>query len=175
MKYEILTVFVLRIWYGSFNAEVGWLYWGFTSLQLYFSHVATWKQEITNLWNFKWRGRESNPGPLAPQAKSLTTRPPLLLSMQRISIWNPDVQIQSLMTLLICCWIVLHYIINYPLAIALKGYSNATIRVLMKGGTLLILGQRSNLAPCEGMPRTFCIALVSVIIVIQLSWPGWYN
>ena len=24
---------------------------------------------------FKWRGRESNPGPLAPQAKSLTTRP----------------------------------------------------------------------------------------------------
>ena len=27
---------------------------------------------------FKWRGRESNPGPLAPQAKSLTTRPPLL-------------------------------------------------------------------------------------------------
>ena len=27
---------------------------------------------------FKWRGRESNPGPLAPQAKSLTNRPPLL-------------------------------------------------------------------------------------------------
>ena len=27
---------------------------------------------------FKWRGRESNPGTLAPQAKSLTTRPPLL-------------------------------------------------------------------------------------------------
>ena len=25
---------------------------------------------------FKWRGGESNPGPLAPQAKSLTTRPP---------------------------------------------------------------------------------------------------
>ena len=24
---------------------------------------------------FKWRGRESNPGPLAPQSKSLTTRP----------------------------------------------------------------------------------------------------
>ena len=33
------------------------------------SHISTWKQ---------WRGRESNPGPLAPQAKSLTTRPPLL-------------------------------------------------------------------------------------------------
>ena len=27
---------------------------------------------------FKWRGGESNPGPLAPQAKSLTTRAPLL-------------------------------------------------------------------------------------------------
>ena len=27
---------------------------------------------------FKWRGRESNPGPLAPQVKSLTTRPPPL-------------------------------------------------------------------------------------------------
>ena len=28
---------------------------------------------------FKWRDRELNPGPLAPQAKSLTTRPPPLL------------------------------------------------------------------------------------------------
>ena len=27
---------------------------------------------------FKWRGRESNPGPLAPQAKRLTTRSPPL-------------------------------------------------------------------------------------------------
>ena len=27
---------------------------------------------------FKWPGRESNPGPLAPQPKSLTTRPPPL-------------------------------------------------------------------------------------------------
>ena len=51
------------------------LYWGLTSLQRYFSHIVSWKQEITNLWKFKWRGRESNPGPLAPQDK-LTTRPP---------------------------------------------------------------------------------------------------
>ena len=29
---------------------------------------------------FKWRYQESNPGPLAPQAKSLTTRPPPLLN-----------------------------------------------------------------------------------------------
>ena len=27
---------------------------------------------------FKWQGGESNPGPLAPQAKSLTARPPQL-------------------------------------------------------------------------------------------------
>ena len=32
---------------------------------------------------FNWRGRESNPGPFAPQAKSLTTRPPLLLKAIR--------------------------------------------------------------------------------------------
>ena len=52
---------------------VGWLYWGFTSIQWYFGHIATWKQEITNIWS-----GESNPGPLNPQAKSLTTRPPPL-------------------------------------------------------------------------------------------------
>ena len=28
------------------------LFWGFTSLSFYFSHIATWKQEIPNLWNF---------------------------------------------------------------------------------------------------------------------------
>ena len=27
-------------------------------------------QEITNLWKFKWRGRESNPGPLAPKPRA---------------------------------------------------------------------------------------------------------
>ena len=27
----------------------GWLFWGFTSLKRSFSHIATWKQEITNL------------------------------------------------------------------------------------------------------------------------------
>ena len=52
---------------------VGWL----VDLAI-FSHISTWKQEIPNLRKFKWRGRESKPGPLAPQAKSLTTRPPLL-------------------------------------------------------------------------------------------------
>ena len=29
---------------------------------------------------FKWRGGESNPGPVAPQTKSLTTQPPPLLT-----------------------------------------------------------------------------------------------
>ena len=32
----------------------------------------------TYVLKFKWRGGELNPGPLAPQAKSLTTRPPTL-------------------------------------------------------------------------------------------------
>ena len=34
---------------------------------------------------FKWRGRVtvSNPGPLAPQAKSLTTRPPPLPNLSK--------------------------------------------------------------------------------------------
>ena len=36
---------------------------------------------------FKWRGGESNPGPLAPQAKSLTTRPPPLPYMSRRRKW----------------------------------------------------------------------------------------
>ena len=50
------------------------------------SHISNWKQEITNLWKFKWRGRESNPVPLAAQAKSLTTRPPLLRQAGR-KLW----------------------------------------------------------------------------------------
>ena len=57
--------------------SVGWLYWGFTSLQRHFSHIATWKQEITNFWKFKSQCWELNPGPLWG-AKSLTTWPPLL-------------------------------------------------------------------------------------------------
>ena len=66
----------------------GWLYWGFTSLQRYFSHIATLKQEITKLWKFKWRGRESNPGHLAPQAKRLTTRPRLPMRLYFSHIRN---------------------------------------------------------------------------------------
>ena len=48
---------------------VGWLYWGFTSLQWYFTHIATWKQEITNKWKFKWRCRESNSNPLLRKSR----------------------------------------------------------------------------------------------------------
>ena len=63
------------------HSMVGWLYWGFTSLQWYFRHMVTWKQEITNLWKILSQGRELKPGPLTPQAKSLTTRPPPLPRM----------------------------------------------------------------------------------------------
>ena len=89
---------------ASFEVSVfvGWLYWGFTSLQRYFSHITTCTQEITNLWKFKWRGGEGNPGPLAPQAKSLTTRPLLL----------PDVSVfitQSFATVVSLCHFSLCY------------------------------------------------------------------
>ena len=40
---------------------VGWLYWGFTSLKRYFSHIATWKQEITNLWNSSGEAENRTP------------------------------------------------------------------------------------------------------------------
>ena len=40
---------------------------------------------------FKWRGGESNPGPLAPQAKSLTTRPQPLLQATSRSFGNNSV------------------------------------------------------------------------------------
>ena len=70
VKYEWSRQYFER-WDPCHDWLVGWLYWRFTSLQWYFSHIATWKQEITNLWKFKWRGRESNPVPLAPQPKSL--------------------------------------------------------------------------------------------------------
>ena len=38
-----------------------WLCWGFTSLQWYFCHIATWRQEITNLCN--WSGEAGNRTP----------------------------------------------------------------------------------------------------------------
>ena len=41
---------------------------------------------------FKWRGGESNTGPLAPQAKSLTTRPPPLPVYQ----WQPILILDSI-------------------------------------------------------------------------------
>ena len=92
------------------SRQVGWL----VVLRInVFSHISTWKQEITNLWKFKWRGRESNPGPLAPQAKSLTSRPPLLLR-SRQAIWSyilifpkkngniPFTQQESIEIILVC-------------------------------------------------------------------------
>ena len=57
-------------------AMVGWLvvlriYVALAVFQPYRVLEAGDKQSL----KFKWRGGESNPGPLAPQAKSLTTRP----------------------------------------------------------------------------------------------------
>ena len=64
----------------SLEVKLGWLVVLTINVDLaiFQPYISTLKQEITNLWKIKWRGRESNPGPLAPQAKSLTTRPPPL-------------------------------------------------------------------------------------------------
>ena len=56
-----------------FGWLVGWFYWGFTSIQRYFSHIATWK-----ISEIQVARRGIEPRPLAPQAKILTTRPPPL-------------------------------------------------------------------------------------------------
>ena len=37
--------------YAEHILYVGLLFWGFTTLCRYFSHIAPWKQKITNLWN----------------------------------------------------------------------------------------------------------------------------
>ena len=58
---------------------VGWLvvlriYVALAVFQPYRDLEAGYTQSL----KFEWRGGEPNPGPLAPQAKSLTTRPPPL-------------------------------------------------------------------------------------------------
>ena len=58
---------------------VGWLYWGFVNVALeVFQPYWDLEAGDNQFLKFKWRGRESNPGPLAPQAKILTTRSPQL-------------------------------------------------------------------------------------------------
>ena len=54
----------------------------FTSLKRYFSNIyRDFEAGDNQSFKFKWRDRESNPRPLAPQAKSLTTRPPPFLEI----------------------------------------------------------------------------------------------
>ena len=61
----------------------GWLFWGFESLLRYFSHIATWKQEKTNLWN---RSGETRIEPLASFSASLTTTQ--LLPVKGFGVWG---------------------------------------------------------------------------------------
>ena len=58
--YEISTLFVSLFAFGNKERSwsrvnidwlFDWLFWWFTSLYRYFSHISTWEQEITNLWN----------------------------------------------------------------------------------------------------------------------------
>ena len=62
--------------YNRIRCSVGcWLYWGLRHLSVI---TAISRLGRFQSLKFKWRGGESNPGPLAPEAKSLTTRPPPL-------------------------------------------------------------------------------------------------
>ena len=57
---------------------VGWLYLGiYVALSVFQSYRDLEAGDNQSL-KFEWRDRESNPGPLAPQAKRLTSRPPPL-------------------------------------------------------------------------------------------------
>ena len=63
--------------------QVGWL----VVLRIYvalavFQPYRDLEAGVNQSLKFKWRGGESNSGPLAPQAKSLTTRPLLLPARQ---------------------------------------------------------------------------------------------
>ena len=60
---------------------VGWLFWGFTSLQrVFFQQYRALEAVDNQSLKSKRQDRESNPGPIGQQAKSLTTTPPLLLT-----------------------------------------------------------------------------------------------
>ena len=107
----------------QYQYYVGWFYWGFTSLQRYFSRIATWKQEITNLWKFKWRGRKSNPGPLALQAKSLTTRPPLLPNIMLNSSINTMMAFQGF-HFMPCTNVITRLCSHWWLCIQLRQYTH---------------------------------------------------
>ena len=62
--------------------HVGWLVWlvvlGIYVALAVFQPYRDLEAGDNQSLKFKWRDRESYPGPLAPQAKSLTTRPPPL-------------------------------------------------------------------------------------------------
>ena len=59
--------------------QVGWLVWlvvlGIYVALVVFQSYRDLEAGDNKSLKFKWRDRESNPGPLTPQAKSLTTRP----------------------------------------------------------------------------------------------------
>ena len=54
--------------------QVGWLLGIYVALAV-FQPYRDLEAGDNQYLKFKWRDRELNPGPLAPQAKSLTTRP----------------------------------------------------------------------------------------------------
>ena len=67
----------LRIQFISADCILGWLVGCIEDLVALavFQPYRDLKASDNQSLKFKWRGGESNPGPLAPQAKSVTTRP----------------------------------------------------------------------------------------------------
>ena len=66
-------------------SAIGWFGW-LVALRIYvalavFQPYRDLEAGDNQSLKFKFRDRESNPGPLVPQAKSLTTRPPPLPSV----------------------------------------------------------------------------------------------
>ena len=59
--YKGTTTAVERQWRQVFLKSFSWLVvLKIYAIQRYFSHIATWKREITNLWKFKWRVDENS-------------------------------------------------------------------------------------------------------------------
>ena len=79
----ILFVLGKNVSYSILRGGQGWLVSWLVVLRIYvtlaiFQPYRHLKAGDNQSLKFKWRGGESNPGPLAPQAKSLTTRSPPL-------------------------------------------------------------------------------------------------
>ena len=85
VTYKLHPFFILFV-NACFHSWFGILFWGFMLLQHYFSHIATWKQEIPNLWNCNWeiQAPTRTPCPLSQELNHYTTAGPYALIVTQI-------------------------------------------------------------------------------------------